>query len=465
MPGWGEVIALPDAERRAALQDRRGARAAARPGSTPRPRSGVAGMMQWDLVELARRPQRRVASPPSGAPTRSTCCSTSSLPEQLPLTTVFPSLVPPMGVTDESWEARGEVWRDDRVVLGGSDAGAHLDIMCHANYPTVVLGELVRERDLFTLEEGVHQMTGVPAALFGLRDRGVIAEGCARRPGGLRSRDRRPASRPRNATTCPVARCASTPARSAIEQVIVGRRDHRRARWSDRRAARYVAPIGCRHRHRHRSRERTTGNEGEHVSDARGVAFVTGASRGIGKAVAVHLARGGLRRRARRPAPSTRARSASTRRRSSSPTRRPLPGFARQHRRAGGGRGPPGDVGVPATSPTARPLGSVGDAGARALGPHRRAGQQRPLHRPRPHGPHARHAGRAARQAPRGQRDGADHPDQARAAADDRARQRHHHDRSRPVPAAATRRRPPATAAGASATACRRARCTASSAS
>ncbi len=62
-------------------------------------------------------------------------------------------------------------------MLGGSDAGAHVDIMCHANYPSVVLGELVRRRGLFTLEEGVHQMTGVPAALFGLRDRGTVAEG------------------------------------------------------------------------------------------------------------------------------------------------------------------------------------------------------------------------------------------------------------------------------------------------
>ena len=40
--------------------------------------------------------------------------------------------------------ARVSVWKDPRVMLGGSDAGAHLDLMCHANYPTVVLGEVVR---------------------------------------------------------------------------------------------------------------------------------------------------------------------------------------------------------------------------------------------------------------------------------------------------------------------------------
>ncbi len=175
MPGWGEVIALPDAERRTALQDH-AVRDRLRSGLDAATSQGVAGMMQWDLVEL---PDGRSVA--SVAAERGTDAVDVLLDvvvaEQLPLTTVFPSLVPPMGVTDESWEVRGEVWRDERVVLGGSDAGAHVDLMCHANYPSVVLGELVRKRHLFTLEEGVHQMTGVPAELFGLRDRGIIAEG------------------------------------------------------------------------------------------------------------------------------------------------------------------------------------------------------------------------------------------------------------------------------------------------
>jgi N-acyl-D-aspartate/D-glutamate deacylase len=175
MPGWGEVIALPDAERRAALQDD-AVRDRMRSGLDAAKAQGVAGMMQWDLVELPDG--RSVASVAAERGTDAVDVLLDVVvPEALPLTTVFPSLVPPMGVTDESWEVRGEVWRDERVVLGGSDAGAHVDIMCHANYPSVVLGELVRRRSLFTLEEGVRQMTGVPAALFGLRDRGVIAEG------------------------------------------------------------------------------------------------------------------------------------------------------------------------------------------------------------------------------------------------------------------------------------------------
>ena len=62
-------------------------------------------------------------------------------------------------------------------MLGGSDAGAHLDLMCHANYPTVVLGEVVRDRGLLAVEEAVEMMTDRPARFYGLRDRGRIAVG------------------------------------------------------------------------------------------------------------------------------------------------------------------------------------------------------------------------------------------------------------------------------------------------
>ena len=73
--------------------------------------------------------------------------------------------------------ARVDVLRDPRVVLGASDAGAHMDMMVGADFPTRCLGELVREKRVFTLEEMVHQFTEVPAQLYGLRDRGTLTEG------------------------------------------------------------------------------------------------------------------------------------------------------------------------------------------------------------------------------------------------------------------------------------------------
>ena len=78
---------------------------------------------------------------------------------------------------DWSNEARREVLKDPRVVLGASDAGAHTDMMVGADFPTRCLGELVREKQIFTLEEMVHQFTDVPARLYGLKDRGRLEPG------------------------------------------------------------------------------------------------------------------------------------------------------------------------------------------------------------------------------------------------------------------------------------------------
>ena len=78
---------------------------------------------------------------------------------------------------DLAWQQRAELWRDDRVLVGGSDAGAHLDRMCGARYPTEMLATCVRDRGLLSLEECVYLMTDVPARLFGLKDRGRVAEG------------------------------------------------------------------------------------------------------------------------------------------------------------------------------------------------------------------------------------------------------------------------------------------------
>jgi N-acyl-D-aspartate/D-glutamate deacylase len=75
------------------------------------------------------------------------------------------------------WELRRTLWEDPDVVLGGSDAGAHLDRMLGAAYPTRFLGDSLRGKQLVSVERAVQMMTDVPARLFGLRERGRIAEG------------------------------------------------------------------------------------------------------------------------------------------------------------------------------------------------------------------------------------------------------------------------------------------------
>ncbi|MXW99704.1 MAG: amidohydrolase family protein [Acidimicrobiaceae bacterium] len=84
---------------------------------------------------------------------------------------------PAMPEPTADWEARVEIWREPLAVIGASDAGAHLDLFLSANYATTMLGEAVVKRGLIPLEEAVHLLTEVPADLYGLVDRGVLAEG------------------------------------------------------------------------------------------------------------------------------------------------------------------------------------------------------------------------------------------------------------------------------------------------
>ncbi|MER6912346.1 D-aminoacylase [Streptomyces sp. NPDC000594] len=76
-----------------------------------------------------------------------------------------------------SWELRRRTWDHPDVLLGGSDAGAHLDRMCGAPYTTRFLGDCLRGRRLVPLERAVRMLSDEPARLFGLRGRGRIAEG------------------------------------------------------------------------------------------------------------------------------------------------------------------------------------------------------------------------------------------------------------------------------------------------
>jgi len=79
--------------------------------------------------------------------------------------------------TDEDIVAR--LLNHPDVMLGLSDAGAHASQLCDACAPTHLLGRWVRERGDVTLEHAVHLLTGRAADVFGLVDRGRLAEGLA----------------------------------------------------------------------------------------------------------------------------------------------------------------------------------------------------------------------------------------------------------------------------------------------
>ncbi len=72
-----------------------------------------------------------------------------------------------------------ELIKDPRTLIGLSDGGAHVDMLCDAGYATYLLGTWVRERAVMSLEYAVKRITSEPADLFGLKTRGRIAPGMA----------------------------------------------------------------------------------------------------------------------------------------------------------------------------------------------------------------------------------------------------------------------------------------------
>jgi N-acyl-D-aspartate/D-glutamate deacylase len=180
IPGWGDVMGLPLEERMAQLAD-----PAVRSLLDERARAKEAGVFRglahWGTYIIGD----------TYAPANDGCAGrvvddiaaergTSAFDTLLDIvladdlrTVLWPN-------TDDgdetTWTMRAEIWRDPRAMVGGSDAGAHLDRMCGSNYPTAFLADCLRGRRLVPVEAAVHMLTGQPAQLFGLRRRGLVAE-------------------------------------------------------------------------------------------------------------------------------------------------------------------------------------------------------------------------------------------------------------------------------------------------
>ena len=69
-----------------------------------------------------------------------------------------------------------ELLQGDGCILGLSDAGAHIGQICDAVMPTDFLARWVRDRELMSLEQGIHKVTGEIAKVLDI-DRGLLREG------------------------------------------------------------------------------------------------------------------------------------------------------------------------------------------------------------------------------------------------------------------------------------------------
>lgn len=181
IPGWGEILGLPVPERIARLRD-----PAVRAGMLRHAESEEAGVFRR-LTDFGRyvigdtysarnrgltgRVVRDLARERGQEPFE--CLVEICAADDL-RTVLWPM---PTDNDPASWALRADTWRHPDVLLGGSDAGAHLDRMCGAPYTTRFLGDCLRGRRLVGLEAAVKMLTDDPARLFGLRERGRIREG------------------------------------------------------------------------------------------------------------------------------------------------------------------------------------------------------------------------------------------------------------------------------------------------
>jgi N-acyl-D-aspartate/D-glutamate deacylase len=68
--------------------------------------------------------------------------------------------------------------RHPHTVMTFSDSGAHVSLIMGASIHTHLLAYWVRERNAFSLEEGVKMITLAPAVAWGFADRGLLRQGC-----------------------------------------------------------------------------------------------------------------------------------------------------------------------------------------------------------------------------------------------------------------------------------------------
>ena len=178
LPGWDAFMALPFGDRIALLKDRD------RRTELGRKAAGAEGYLgrlaEWSnllLVQTFTPTYEKFVGMSMGQIAQELRCTAfdafSEIAVADELFTVF--TLKDQGQDINTWRRRLKIWRDPRAVIGGSDAGAHLDMADGFTYTTVLLGKAVRDLQLLPLEEAVMMLTSRPALLYGLRDRGSIA--------------------------------------------------------------------------------------------------------------------------------------------------------------------------------------------------------------------------------------------------------------------------------------------------
>ena len=178
IPGWRDVLTLPLAEKTRRLKDP-AVRATLTANAKGTAFERLADLSNYRIGDTVSEQNRRYEGRLIADLAAEEGVDPGELLVDITAADAFKTVLWPLPTADapEDWEARRDLWSREDVLIGGSDAGAHLDRMLGSPYPTRFLADTLRGRKLIPLEQAVRLMTDVPARMFGLRDRGRIAVG------------------------------------------------------------------------------------------------------------------------------------------------------------------------------------------------------------------------------------------------------------------------------------------------
>ncbi len=180
VPSWDEMLKLPKEARLARLRDPE-ARATLRDAVEHYNRDPSKGTTVppplWDAVFVDETTHRDV----QGRSIRELADERGVAPADVMLDLALDEDL----ATRFRWRTESPEWTaavaeaqlDGRMIVGTSDGGAHLARDDGADWSSYFLRSWVLDRHVWTLEDGIRQITQVPAALIGLTDRGVVRPG------------------------------------------------------------------------------------------------------------------------------------------------------------------------------------------------------------------------------------------------------------------------------------------------
>ncbi len=177
-PTWKNLMFLPEAARKQAFADPETRRKMRADFADPRP---TVFHRRWDIVRV-----EKVAKAENKKYAGKSVAEMAAMRGQDPLD-AFLDLALEEDLKTVFWnansggdpEAMGEILRSPYVLVGTSDAGAHVQFGADFGYGTTLLGLWVRERGLMSLEQAVHKLTFHVASVYDLAGRGLLRPGFA----------------------------------------------------------------------------------------------------------------------------------------------------------------------------------------------------------------------------------------------------------------------------------------------